>query len=103
MSTKLRLKGPSTTLVISSDAWRELLEIAEINGWHSEHPSACYWADIGLEVTDIDARRLGRSLEILGDYLAENQRRHPHEDLSELIGDLGDLAAFCTAGGFRVC
>jgi hypothetical protein len=103
MSTKLRLKGTGTTLVISADAWRELVEIAENNGWHSEHPATCYWADVGLEVTAVDARQLGRALERLGDHLAHNQQQYPHEDVSELIGDLGDLVAFCGSGGFRVC
>ncbi len=101
--SRLRLKSASTTLVISVEAWRELLDIAGNNGWRSEHPSACYWADIGLEVTAIDARHLARALEVLGDYLACNQRKYRPEDVSSLIDDLGDLVAFCGSGGFRVC
>jgi hypothetical protein len=103
VSTKLRLMGQDATLVISADAWRELVEIAGSNGWRPEHPAACYWADIGLEVSATDADRLGRALEVLGDYVAHNQKQYPHEDVSELIGDLGDLVAFCGAGGFRIC
>jgi hypothetical protein len=103
MSTNLRLKGPSTTLVISAGAWRELLEIAGNNGGRAEHPAACYWADIGLQVTAVDAKRLGRALERLGDHLAHNQQQYANDDVSELIEDLGDLVEFCGSGGFRVC
>lgn len=101
--TRLRLKGCSETLVISAGAWRELVEIARERGWQSERAIACYWGDIGLEVTAIDARRLALALEALGDHLLHHDNQYPCESVDALIDDLGVLVVFCRAGAFRVC
>lgn len=101
--TQLRLRQQDATLVISADAWRELLEAARERGWQSEHAPACYWADIGLNVTAADARGLARVLELIGDYLALNQSQHLPAEIEELVDNLGELVIFCHSGGFRVC
>lgn len=99
--TQLRLKQQDATLVISSLAWRELLEAAQTYGWESEHPPACYWGDVGLSVTDSDARRLATGFEAMGDHLVDSER--DPEEIAEFISTLGELAIFCRTGGFRVC
>ena len=99
---QLRLQQPQATLMVSANAWRNLVETARIKGWPSEHPTACYWGDVGLTVSDRDARRLARVFEAMGDHLAHHQQERP-EEAEELIGTLGELVLFCRAGGFRVC
>lgn len=103
IGTQLRLKQQEATLVISVDAWRELIEVAQRKGWQSEHAPACYWGDIGLDVTAADAGRLARVFEVMGDFLVHEQSDFPVEDVAELVHDLGELVIFCRAGGFRVC
>lgn len=102
-TTRLRLEGRDTTFIICAEAWREIVEIASEKGWRSVHASACYWADIGLEVTVTDARRFARVLETIGDDLVQNVEQYPYEDVSQLVADLGDLMIFCRAGAFRIC
>ena len=63
----------------------------------------CYWSDIGLAVSAIDARRLSRALEGLCDLLVENKSQYPDEVVSQLIDSIGHLVVFCSRGGFRVC
>jgi hypothetical protein len=101
-TTRLRLQGQDTTFVIGAAAWRELVEIASKKGWQSEHAPACYWADVGLEVTARDARRLSQSFEALGDDLVNSVDQYLDEDVSQLVADLGELLVFCRAGGFRI-
>ena len=102
-NTQLRLKQQEVTLVISVDAWRELIEVAREKGWKSEHSPACYWGDIGLNVTKPDARRLARVFEAMGDYLAHDQIQHRPADVAELVDNLSELVMFCRTGGFRIC
>lgn len=102
-TNRLRLQGREETLIICTAAWRHLVETASDRGWRSVHPPACYWGDIGLEVTATDAHRLARALEAIGDDLVNNADRFAGEDVSQLVADLGDLLIFCRAGAFRVC
>ena len=100
--TQLRLMQQDATLVISASVWRELIDVAQQKGWRSEHAPACYWGDIGLDVTASDARRLSRTFEAMGDYLVHGEIQNTAEH-TKLVEDLGELVIFCRAGGFRVC
>ena len=101
--TRLRLKQRNETLLIPVDTWRNLIEVAQKKGWPSEHPPACYWGDVGLSVTDSDARRLALVFEAMGDYLTHHHPARPPEEVDELVDNLGELVIFCRSGGFQVC
>lgn len=99
-NTQLRLRQEGVTLVIAADTWRHLIEVAHDKGWPSEHPPACYWGDIGLDVQASDARRLAGAFETMGEYLTKRESQSAN---TELVQSLHVLAIFCQEGGFRVC
>jgi hypothetical protein len=101
--TQLRLRSIAGTLVTTTGAWNDVLELAEEFGWCPEQAPTLYRADVGLQVTASDAGNLARSLEKFADHIARHEPTIDDCRRERILRDLTKLIGFCRDGRFRIC
>lgn len=101
--TELRLRGRESGLVTTTDAWNDVLGLAEDFGWHPERVPSLYRADVGLRVTASDAANLARSLRRMARHISLNEPDIDEVRRDRILRDLKRIIEFCRDGEFRIC
>lgn len=101
--TELRLRGRESGLLTTTDAWDEVLALAEDFGWHPEQTPSLYRADVGLHVSASDASNLARSLRRIADHISMNEPEIDEVRRDRILRDLSRIIEFCGDGEFRIC
>ena len=101
--TAIRLKGRDTNLVITTNDWNEMLDLAEEFGWRLEQVRSIYRADVGLRITASDSGNMAIAFEKLGDHNTEHEPTLTEAQRNKMLDDLSKLIAFCRSGQFRMC
>lgn len=101
--TELRLRGRESGLVTTTDAWHDVLALAEDFGWCPERTPSLYRADVGLQVTARDAGNLARSLHRIAHHISTNEPDIEKPRRDRILRDLSRIIQLCHNGEFRIC
>jgi hypothetical protein len=101
--TELRLRGREGGLVTTTDAWNDVLALAEDFGWRPEQRPSLYRADVGLQVTARDADNLASSLRRIANHISTNEPDIDEARRDRILRDLSRIIEFCGDGEFRIC